>query len=100
MPKGIHLSKERKQLIFSHFNAGKTPEECHENIFHGSGSVRTLKHIKVLFRLFCNPSKVDDKIDYLAVSLLMNSGMMVSWSLYTRSIRLQREQLLDNFSET
>ena len=66
MPKGIHLSKERKQLIFSHINAGKTPEECHDDIFRGSRSVRTLKHIKGLFRLFRNPSKVDDKIDYLA----------------------------------
>ena len=66
MPKGTHLSKERKQLIFSHFNAGETPEECHDGIFLGCNSVCTLKHIKGLFRLFRNPLKVYDKIDYLA----------------------------------
>jgi len=66
MPKGTHLSKERKQLIFSHFSSGKTPEECHEFLFLGSNNVCTLKHIKKLYGLFRNPIKVDDKIDYLA----------------------------------
>ena len=47
MPKGTHLSKERKQLIFSHFNAGETPEECHDGIFLGCNSVCTLKHIHI-----------------------------------------------------
>jgi hypothetical protein len=66
MPKGCNLSDEKKQMIWSYYNLGKTSAECHQNIFFGSEKSCTLKHLKKLYRLFDNSSKEKEKFEYLS----------------------------------
>ena len=65
MPKGISLSDDKKHMIWSYFNSGKSSDECHKYLFLDSEAACTKKHIQKLYRLFANQAKENEKYQYL-----------------------------------
>lgn len=66
MPKGTNISTEIKQKIWSYWNAGKSPVECHNGLFLGSEAACALKSLRDLYRMFSNPEQAVKCIEYLS----------------------------------
>ena len=65
MPQGTNLSTHVLQIIWNCFNNGLTADNVYETCFANNSSIVTLPHLKVLKRMFTDPNKELESIEYI-----------------------------------